>query len=46
MAAFVARARWEDIPDAAREQLRIRILDSVGCAIGALDGEPVRMLRE
>jgi len=46
LAAFVARARWEDIPDAAREQLRIRILDSVGCAIGALDGEPVRMLRE
>lgn len=46
LAGFVARARWEDVPDAAREQLRIRILDSVGCAIGALDGEPVRMVRE
>ena len=46
LAAFVARARWEDIPDAAREQLRVRILDSVGCAVGALDGEPVRMIRE
>ena len=46
MAAFVARARWEDVPDAARDQLRIRILDSMGCAIGALDGEPVRMIRE
>ncbi|HET6361648.1 MAG TPA: MmgE/PrpD family protein [Gemmatimonadota bacterium] len=46
LAAFVARARWEDVPDAAREQLRIRILDSLGCAIGALDGDPVRMIRE
>ncbi|HKY60414.1 MAG TPA: MmgE/PrpD family protein [Gemmatimonadota bacterium] len=46
LAAFVERSRFEDVPEDAREQLRIRVLDSVGCAIGALDGEPVRMLRE
>jgi 2-methylcitrate dehydratase len=46
LAAFIERAAWEDIPEAAREQLRIRILDSLGCAIGALEGEPVRMIRE
>ncbi len=43
---FVERVRHEDAPEAAREQLRIRVLDSLGCAIGALDGEPVRMIRD
>ncbi|MGH7566325.1 MAG: MmgE/PrpD family protein [Gemmatimonadota bacterium] len=46
LAAFVEGARYDDMPEPAREQLRIRILDSLGCAIGALDGEPVRMIRE
>lgn len=46
LAAFVEGAGYEDIPEPAREQLRIRVLDSLGCAIGALDGEPVRMIRE
>jgi 2-methylcitrate dehydratase len=46
LAAFVERVAWEDIPEAALEPLRIRVLDSLGCAIGALDGEPVRMIRE
>ncbi|MGH7563104.1 MAG: MmgE/PrpD family protein [Gemmatimonadota bacterium] len=46
LAAFVDRAAWEAISEAAREQLEIRVLDSLGCAIGALDGEPVRMIRE
>ena len=46
LAAFTERAAWEEVSEAAREQLRIRVLDSLGCAIGALDGEPVRMVRE
>lgn len=46
LAAFVQRAAYDDVPDSAREQLRIRVLDSLGCAIGALEGEPVAMLRE
>ncbi len=45
LAAFVTRASFEDLSDVAREQLRIRVLDALGCAIGAVDGEPVRLLR-
>ncbi len=46
LAAFIERAVWQDIHETAREQLEIRVLDSLGCAIGALDGEPVRMIRD
>jgi 2-methylcitrate dehydratase len=45
MAAFVARASYDDISKAAQCHLKIRILDSIGCAIGALDGKPVKSLR-
>jgi 2-methylcitrate dehydratase PrpD len=37
-------ARFEDISEPAREQLKLRVLDSLGCALGALDGEPVRIV--
>ena len=46
LAAFVAEASYNTLSEAARLQLKIRILDSLGCAIGALEGEPVRMLRK
>jgi len=46
LAAFVVRAGWEDLSESAREQLRLRILDAVACALGALDAEPVRRVRE
>jgi 2-methylcitrate dehydratase len=46
LAAFVVRASYEDLSEAARLQLRIRILDSVACAIGALDGEPLKLVRK
>ena len=45
MARFASRASWDNISDAAREQLKIRVLDSLGCALGALEGEPVRLVR-
>lgn len=45
LAAFVSRSAYEDLSETAREQLRIRVLDSIGCAVGALEGEPVRILR-
>ncbi len=45
LAAFVCRAAYEDLSDTAREQLKIRILDAVGCALGALESEPVQVLR-
>ncbi|MGE5189031.1 MAG: MmgE/PrpD family protein [Gemmatimonadota bacterium] len=46
LAAFVEGARWGDVPTAAREALKIRVLDSLGCAFGALGAAPVRMIRE
>jgi len=45
LAAFVARASYDDLSEAARHHLKIRILDSLGCAIGALEGEPIKSLR-
>ena len=45
LSAFIARVSYADLSPAAVEQLKIRILDSLGCAIGALDGEPVRLIR-
>jgi 2-methylcitrate dehydratase len=46
LARFVCRSRWEQISEPAREQLRLRVLDSLGVALGALVGEPVAMVRE
>jgi len=46
MAAFVVRASYADLSEVARQQLKIRVLDSLGCAIGALAGEPIRLIRE
>ena len=45
LARFVADASFEDLSENAIRQLKIRVLDSIGCAIGALDAEPIRMLR-
>ncbi len=45
VAAFVARASYHDLSAEAVRQLKIRVLDALGCAIGALDGEPVRLVR-
>ncbi len=46
MARFVTRASYDDLSEAARQQLKIRILDALGCAIGALNGPPIRIIRE
>ncbi len=45
LAAFVVRASYEDLSEGARQQLKIRVLDGLGCALGALDGEPTRLIR-
>ncbi|HZZ62166.1 MAG TPA: MmgE/PrpD family protein [Roseiarcus sp.] len=42
---FVAAADIGDMPADGREELRKRILDSVGVAIAALSGEPIRLVR-
>lgn len=45
LASFIVNARYEDLSEAARLQLKIRVLDSLGCAIGALGGTPIQYLR-
>ena len=45
LAAFVVRASYDDLSETARQQLKIRVLDGLGCAIAALQGEPIRLLK-
>lgn len=45
LATFVKRASFDALSEQARQQLKIRILDALGCAIGALEGEPVHLLK-
>ncbi|MCC6368596.1 MAG: MmgE/PrpD family protein [Bryobacterales bacterium] len=45
LAQFAVSAPYEELTETARQQLKIRILDGLGCAIGALESEPVRILR-
>jgi 2-methylcitrate dehydratase len=45
LAEFAVRASYDDLSEEVREQLKIRVLDSLGCAIGAIDGEPVQIVR-
>ena len=37
--------RYDDISREARQQLKIHVLDAIGCAIGALEAPPVKALR-
>jgi 2-methylcitrate dehydratase len=46
VAAFVVGARYEHLSNPAREQLKIRILDALGCALGALGSATIELLRE
>jgi 2-methylcitrate dehydratase len=45
LAARATRALYEDLSPQAVEALKARILDALGCAIGALEGEPIAYLR-
>lgn len=46
LASFVVESCFDDLSEAAVRELKVRILDSMGCAIGAVQGEPIRMLRD
>jgi 2-methylcitrate dehydratase len=46
LAQFVSQTAYEDLSENARQQLKLRALDSLACAVGALDGEPVRLVRQ
>src|SRR5215469_4954105 len=46
LAQFAVGVPDEDLSETARQQLKIRILDALGCAIGAIDGEPIQLIRK
>ena len=45
LAGFVVRASWDDMSDEAREALKIRVLDAIACALGALHAETPQAIR-
>lgn len=45
LARFVDDASYDMLSEQAVRQLKIRVLDALGCALGALGGAPIRMLR-
>ena len=46
LAAFVRQAKFEDLSSDAIDALKIRTLDTLGCAIGALRGEPIFLIKK
>ena len=42
---FVAETDHKDMSEQARDELKKRILDTIGVAIGALEAEPIKMIR-
>jgi 2-methylcitrate dehydratase len=45
LAAFAVQTRYEGLSDEARHELKIRVLDALGCAIGALGSGPTEIVR-
>lgn len=45
LAEFASRASYDEISPEGRAALRARVLDSLGCALGALPSEPIRAIR-
>lgn len=46
LARFVVSKHYGDLSPEAVGEIKIRLLDSLGCAIGALDGKPVIRIKE
>ncbi|MBI3609489.1 MAG: MmgE/PrpD family protein [Nitrospirae bacterium] len=46
LAAFAHRLTLNDLPEDVVREAKRRVIDSIGCAIGAFDSEPCRIARE
>lgn len=46
LAKFTNSRKFTDLSKEAIRELKIRLLDSLGVAIGALEGEPVKMIKD
>jgi hypothetical protein len=45
LARFVVERTWDDLSQPARHESKIRVLDTLGCALDALGALPVSALR-
>src|SRR5215211_7699089 len=45
LARFVVERSWDDLSERAHEELKIRVLDALGCALGATEAPPIRAIR-
>jgi 2-methylcitrate dehydratase PrpD len=41
LARFVIERSWDDLSEAACVELKVRVLDAVGCALGAFPAQPL-----
>src|SRR5205085_10229865 len=46
LAAFVARTRWEDVPEAVRRDAKMTLLDTLGVILAGSERPEVQQLRE
>ena len=46
LAAFAAGVTYNDLSENVLKQVKLLVLDTIGCAIGSLGAEPVRYLRQ
>jgi 2-methylcitrate dehydratase len=46
LAEFVSRCTWEHLEEDCRAGLKLRVLDALGCAFGALGAPPVESVRK
>jgi 2-methylcitrate dehydratase len=46
LSQYITSLQFSDLHPKTIESLKIRVLDSMGCAIGALDGPPIQMIRK
>lgn len=46
LANFAVRMNYQELSDAARQAVKLHILDAIGCAIGAMEGGPIRAVRQ
>ncbi|MBV9266475.1 MAG: MmgE/PrpD family protein [Acidobacteriaceae bacterium] len=45
IAAYTGRASWDAVSPEARGKLKQHVLDTIGCALGAISGEPIEAIR-
>jgi 2-methylcitrate dehydratase len=45
LARFVVDRSWDELSERARRDLKVRVLDALGCALGALGAPPVAAVR-